>query len=50
MSANWLSNCVFDGYDEIIGAACEALRKLLAQPNTITSIGMRNWANVGQPK
>lgn len=50
MRANWLSNRVFDSYDEIIGAACEAWRKLLDQPNTISSIGMRDWAHVGQTK
>jgi transposase len=50
MRANWLSNRVFDSYDEIIGAACEAWRKLLDQPNTISSIGMRDWAHVGQSK
>ena len=30
-------------------AACAAWRKLIAQPETITSIGMRDWAHVGQP-
>ena len=50
MRANWLSNRVFDSYDAIIGAACEAWRKLLDQPNTISSIGMRDWAHVGQSK
>ena len=29
--------------------ACAAWRKLIAQPETITSIGMRDWAHVGQP-
>ena len=29
-------------------AACDARRKLTAQPETITSIGMRDWAHVGQ--
>jgi hypothetical protein len=48
LRANWLSNRVFDNYDAIIDAACEAWRKLLAQPETITSIGMREWAHVGQ--
>ena len=28
--------------------ACEAWRKLTAQSETITSIGMREWAHVGQ--
>jgi len=48
MRANWLSNRVFETYDAIIDAICEAWRKLVAQPNTITSIGMRDWAHVGQ--
>jgi transposase len=48
MRANWLSNRVFETYDAIIDAACEAWRKLIAQPQTITSIGLRDWANVGQ--
>ena len=48
LRANWLSNRVFETYDDIIDAACDAWRKLIAQPKTITSIGMREWANVGQ--
>ncbi len=44
---NWLSNRVFDTYEQIIDAACEAWMRLLAQPDTITSIGLRNWAHVG---
>ena len=48
LRANWLSNRVFADYDAIIDAACEAWRNLLAQPDTITSIGMRDWAHVGQ--
>ena len=50
LRANWLSNRVFDNYDAIIGAASEAWQKLIAKPHTITSIGMRDWAHVGQPK
>ena len=48
MRANWLSNRVFDTYDAIVEAACEAWAKLIAQPQTITSIGMREWAHEGQ--
>ncbi|SFJ41184.1 DDE superfamily endonuclease [Aquamicrobium aerolatum DSM 21857] len=48
LRANRLSNRVFDTYEAIIDAACEAWQKLLAQPKTITSIGMRKWAHVGQ--
>ena len=45
---NWLSNTVFENYDAIIDAACAAWRNLIAQPETITSIGMRDWAHIGQ--
>ena len=45
---NWLSNRVFDTYEHIVDAACDAWQKLLAQPQTITSIGMRDWAQAGQ--
>jgi DDE superfamily endonuclease len=48
LRSNWLSNRVFDTYDDIIDAACEAWMKLMAMPETITSIGMREWAPVGQ--
>ena len=48
LRANWLSNRVFDTYDEIIDAACQAWRNLIAQPEAITSIGLRDWAHVGQ--
>lgn len=47
MRGNWLSNTVFEGYDAIIDAACDARQKLVAQPEVITSIGMRKWAHVG---
>jgi transposase len=36
MRANWLSNRVFDDYEAIIDAACEAWQKLIAAPETIT--------------
>ena len=45
---NWISNTVFENYDAIVDAACDAWRKLTARPETITSIGMHNWAHVGQ--
>ena len=48
LRANYLSNRVFETYDDIIDAACDAWRKFLGQPRTITSIGMRKWANAGQ--
>jgi hypothetical protein len=45
---NWLSNRVFDSYDAIIDATCDAWQKLIATPKAITSIGMRKWPHVGQ--
>ena len=47
MRANWVSNRVFDHYDAIVEAACEARKKLTRAPDTIRSIGMRDWAHVG---
>jgi len=48
LRANWLSNRVFETYDDIIDAARQARPNLIAQPETITSIEMRKWAHVGQ--
>ena len=45
---NWLSNTVFETYDAIIDAACDAWNKLAAKPDVIRSIGLRAWAHVGQ--
>ena len=43
---NWLSNRVFPTYDDILDAGCEAWSKLIAQPETIKSIGTRKWAHI----
>ena len=48
LRANYLSNRVFETYNDIIHAACDAWNKLIAKPNVITSIGMRQWAHNGQ--
>ncbi len=45
---NWLSNTGVENYDAIVDAACVAWRRLIAQPQRITSIGMRKWAHIGQ--
>ena len=50
LHSNWPSNSLFDDYDAIIDAACNAWTRLMAEPQTITSIGMRKWAHVGQTK
>jgi hypothetical protein len=44
----WLSNTVFENYDAIVDAACDAWRKFIAWPERITSIGMRKCAHIGQ--
>ena len=45
---NWLSNSLFEDYDDILDAGCKAWNSLLAEPQTIRSIGMRKWAHIGQ--
>ncbi len=45
---NWLSNRVFEDYQDILDAACAAWNKLLEQPRSIMSIGIRDWAVTGQ--
>ena len=45
---NWLSNSVFEDQEAIIEAGCQAWNKLIDQPETIRSIGMREWAHKGQ--
>lgn len=48
MRQNWLSARVFADYNAILDAGCDAWNKLIDQPQTITSIGMRKWAHKGQ--
>ena len=45
MRDNWLSNRVFPLYDAIVVLCCNAWNKLVEQPWTIMSIGLRDWAN-----
>ena len=44
MRDNWLSNRVFQSYDDILDQCCEAWNKLVSQPGRIASIGTRKWA------
>ena len=44
MRDNWLSNRIFQSYEQIIALCCEAWNKLIDQPWTIMSIGQRKWA------
>src|SRR5947207_572714 len=42
---NWLSNRVFQSYDDIVDHCCFAWNRIVDQPWTIMSIGLRNWAH-----
>jgi len=44
MRDNWLSNRVFQSYDDIVAHCCEAWNKLTDQPWRIMSLGLRDWA------
>lgn len=46
LRANWLSNSVWETYDDILTACCDAWNALVAKPDVIRSIGTRQWARV----
>ena len=48
LRGNKLSNRVFETYDAILDACCEAWNWLMRQPDRITSIATRSWARVNQ--
>ncbi len=43
MRENWLSNRIFNDYDDIVHCCCDAWNKLRAIPAAITSTGLRLW-------
>jgi transposase len=43
-----LSNRIFEDYDTIVTAACDACNSRVADPNRITSIGSQTWADIGR--
>jgi transposase len=45
MRDNWLSNRVFESYDDILDHCCFAWNKFVEQPWRIITIGMRDWAH-----
>ncbi len=45
MRENWISNRIFTSYTDILDHCCGAWNKLVDQPWTIMSIGLRDWAN-----
>lgn len=42
---NWLSNRIFNSYDDVVALCCQAWNKLTDQPWRIMSIGLRDWAH-----
>ena len=42
---NWLSNRVFQSYEDILDHCCHAWNNLVSQPERIASIGTRKWAH-----
>ena len=45
MRDNWLSNRIFQSYDEIVTNCCQAWNNIIDQPSRIMSIGLRDWAH-----
>jgi hypothetical protein len=45
MRENWLSNRIFESYEQIVDDCCHAWNKLIDQPWRIMPIGMREWAS-----
>jgi transposase len=43
---NWLSNRVFESYENILDHCCFAWNQLTQQPWKIMSIGLRDWAHL----
>ena len=41
---NWLSNLIFQSYENLLDHCCAAWNGLIEQPERITSIGLRDWA------
>lgn len=43
---NFLSNSVYQTYQDILDACCNAWNRLVAEPGRINSIAMRHWTTV----
>lgn len=46
LRANWLAISVFDDYDAIVEACCKAWNHFVNQPDVVSSITSRQWAEV----
>jgi transposase len=49
LKQNFLSNRVFDTYDNIVDACCFAWNALMMAPDRIRSIAQREWAKTVRP-
>jgi len=49
MRDNWLSNRIFTCYENLVDHCCHAWNKLVEQPWTVMSIGLRDWERFNQP-
>ncbi len=47
MRDNWLSNRIFENYEAIVDACCDAWNRLIDRPWKIMSIGLQKWAHEG---
>jgi len=45
MRENWLSNRIFQSYDDIVALCCQAWNNIIDQPSRIMSIRHRDWAH-----
>jgi hypothetical protein len=48
MRQNWLSNRIFQSFDEIVDHCCDAWNTLIHQPWKIMSIAYRDWPVIAQ--
>lgn len=46
LRSNWLAISVFDGYDAIVTACCDAWNRFADDPAAVASITSRVWAQV----
>jgi transposase len=46
LRANWLAISVFDDYDAIVDACCQAWNRFAHAPERVSSITSRHWAKV----
>jgi transposase len=46
LRGNYLCHLVWDSYEQIVGACCDAWNKFVREPGRIASIATRPWASV----